>query len=122
MSTFVKRYYGINIDKEASIGEGLYIGHFGGIYVGRCSIGKTCSIHQQTRIEDEVQIGNNVWIGGHSCIKKNIIIDDDATISSGSVVIRNINRCSLVKGNPARVVMARFDNTSLLVKSDNNIS
>jgi len=116
---WVIQCYGIQIDRDASIGKGFYIGHLSGIYIGRCSIGKICSVHQQTRIEDNVVVGDNVWIGGHSVIKAGVTIEDDVTISSGSSVTGDIKKGSLVMGNPLRVVMSRFDNSSLLVKKAN---
>jgi len=41
------RMYDIRISSEADIGKGFYIGHFGGIRIGKCKIGENCSIHNR---------------------------------------------------------------------------
>lgn len=122
------KMFGINIDRNASIDRGLFINHFGGIYIGKCRMGSNCSIHHQVKIgysEDPGNedysiplIGNNVWIGGHAIIYNNVVIEDNATIAAGSVVKSNVNKNNLVMGNPARVINKNFDYTTLLVNMD----
>lgn len=46
LSWTVGKAFGIQIDRRASIGEGLHIYHFGGIVIGPCRLGKNCTIHQ----------------------------------------------------------------------------
>ncbi len=116
----VQILYGIHISPKASIGGGLYIGHLGGINIKNCIIGKNCSVHQQTTIgiyEDDRNrpvIGNFVWIGAHSWINNNIVIENDATIAAGSVVTKNIKERTLVMGNPARIIINKYNNKHLL--------
>lgn len=124
LNSAVKVLYGINIDRKAVIGEGFYIGHFGGISVGECSIGKNCSIHQQVRIVgldtenpgSGTKIGDNVWIGAHSKIESDVIIEDNVTVGAGSVVKKGmiVKEKNLVMGNPARVIKRDYDNSNLL--------
>ncbi len=116
----VQILYGIHISPEASIGGGLYIGHLGGIHINNCMIGENCSVHQQTTIgiyeneRDRPLIGNYVWIGAHSSINNNIIIEDDTTIAAGSVVTKNVKQGTLVMGNPARIIINKYNNKHLL--------
>ncbi|MEP3276536.1 MAG: sugar O-acetyltransferase [Stappiaceae bacterium] len=49
-----------------------------------------------------VEIGANVWIGGGSIILGGVVIGDDAIIAAGSVVTRDVEAGTTVKGNPAR--------------------
>lgn len=120
---FVTRIlYGIHIAPKASIGKGFYIGHFGGIFIGPCRIGRNCSIHQQVCIgqyaphnqSDETWIGNNVWIGSHATISAGVRVEDNVTIAAGSVVKSDVKRGNLVMGDPARVISRNYNNKSLL--------
>ena len=118
----IERMYGIHIDRKATIGKGFYIGHVGGIFIGRCNIGENCSVHQQVKIgkklnmtkNGEIVIGNNVWIGAHSEIAPGVNIDDESTILVGSSVKTNVIKGSLVMGSPARMILRKYDNKSLL--------
>jgi acetyltransferase-like isoleucine patch superfamily enzyme len=52
----------------------------------------------------EVVIGNNVFIGVNSVILKNVKIGDNSVIGAGSVINKDIPPCSLVVGNPGRII------------------
>lgn len=115
----IRKAYGIKLNRYADIGPGLYIGHFGGIEVGPCTIGANCSIAQQVKIcsvndtEMHVRIGSCVWIGAHARIE-GCLIEGHATIAAGAYVKRNISSRNLAAGNPARVVLTNYDNTEIL--------
>jgi len=51
-----------------------------------------------------VVIGKDVWIGCRAIILKGVTIGDGAVVGAGSVVTRDVPPCTLVAGNPARVV------------------
>lgn len=53
-------------------------------------------------------IGHDVWIGDGAFIKAGITIGSGAVIGMGSVVTRNVEPYSIVAGNPARFLRARF--------------
>lgn len=55
----------------------------------------------------EVVIERNVWIGQYVIILPGVRIGEGSIIASGSVLTRNIPRCSIVGGNPARVIKER---------------
>lgn len=122
LSYFIRRAYGIRIDRRAAIGQGLYIGHFAGIVVGPCRIGENCSIHQHVRLEEGMRdgrrggptIGHHVWIGAHSRIVGPVVVGNRSTVSAGSLVTDDVQPRTLVVGHPARVVNPNYDNAALL--------
>jgi serine O-acetyltransferase len=104
---------GICIPPKCEIGEGLYIGHYGGIFFpahGR--IGHNCSLAQNVTIgvagkgdaRGAPTIGNRVFIGSHSVVVGKITIGEDAMICAGSMVTRSVPPRAVVMGNPARVL------------------
>lgn len=116
----VSRAYGIRLDLSADIGPGLYIGHVGGIDVGRCTIGAQCSMAQQTRIGPVTGgapgpvIGSRVWIGAHARVLGPLRVGSGATIAAGAHVSQDVPDRALVAGNPARVVKWFYDNSAIL--------
>jgi serine O-acetyltransferase len=104
---------GISISPHCEIGDGLYIGHYGSIFLpagGR--IGHNCSLAQNVTIgpapggkeRGVPTIGNRVFIGAHSVIVGAVTVGDDAMICAGSVVNRPVPARAVVMGNPARVI------------------
>lgn len=122
MSFIIRVLYGIQFHNDARIGEGLYIAHFGGISIGKCRIGKNCSIAHQVSIgsmnpkptETGPEIGDHVWIGAHAKIVGDVVVESHSTIVSGSVVTSDVKKNTLVMGNPARVISRNYDNRYLL--------
>jgi serine O-acetyltransferase len=116
------RLYDIKISGHAVIGAGCYIGHFGGIRIGRCQIGKQCNVNHQVKIggfshkdsNKSVMIDDHVWIGAHSKIMNSVSIGKGATISAGTVVASNIQDKVLVAGPASRVLKCNYDNAVLL--------
>ena len=53
-------------------------------------------------------IGNDVWIGRNVYLRSGISIGDGAVIGAHSVVTRNVAPYTIVAGNPAKVIRARF--------------
>jgi serine O-acetyltransferase len=115
----IRNCYGIFLAATADIGPAFWIGHFGGIEVMNCRLGKGCSIGQQTKIgtpshNPGPQIGDGVWIGAHARILSPITVGNGATIAPGARVIKDIPSSALVAGDPARVVLRRYDNAAIL--------
>ncbi len=116
------KLYDIAISHHAQIGPGCYIGHFGGIRIGPCHIGKLCNINHQVTIGDfvygesikHIVIGERVWIGAHSEIKRGVCIGNGVVISAGTIVSSDIVDRVLVAGPSARVLKRDFDNNVLL--------
>lgn len=104
---------GISIAPECRIGEGFYIGHYGGIFLHKNSpIGDNCNISQGVTIgvggrgekRGVPKIGNRVYIGPNAILFGDITIGDDAAIGAGAVVTKSVPPRGNVLGNPARVV------------------
>jgi len=104
---------GISIAHDCEVGDGLYIGHYGSIFLpagGR--VGHNCSLAQNVCIgpapggesRGVPVIGNRVFIGAHSVIVGPITVGDDAMICAGAVVNRPVPARAVVMGNPARVI------------------
>lgn len=57
--------------------------------------------NKQVIIEDFVWIGDDVTISG------NIHIGEGAIVAIGSVVVKDVPRCAIVGGNPAKIIKYR---------------
>jgi serine O-acetyltransferase len=119
LDTMTVAMWGIHIDPRAQIGEGLYIGHTGGILIGPVTMGPDCCVaHNVTlglRTDGKApgvpQIGTRVWFGTGAVVFGGITIGDGATIAPLTVVGRNVAPRSLVAGNPMLVLSRNYDNT-----------
>lgn len=54
-----------------------------------------------------VVIGNDVWIGARVIILPGVHIGDGCVIGAGSVVTKDVEACSIVAGNPAKLIRKR---------------
>ncbi|MDQ2639171.1 MAG: serine acetyltransferase [Pseudomonadota bacterium] len=119
-SRYVRLVYGIRLDLSADIGPGLYIGHFGNIWLRNCRLGAGCSISQSSRVGPACpggkgpEIGDRVWIGAHAQVIGDIRVGDGCTVSAASVLTRDLVDQTLCMGNPARAVLRGYDNTRML--------
>jgi serine O-acetyltransferase len=105
--------YGIGLDFRGEIGPGLFIGHFGGIFVNeQAKIGRNCSISHGVTIGDARRgrragaptIGDNVFIGPGAKILGNVRIGDNAAIGANCVVTSDVPDNGVVVGIPGRVI------------------
>ncbi len=105
--------FGIDISRDAKIGSGLYIGHFGGIFVNQgVEIGNNCNISQgvtlgQLNRGDRTGcpvIGNNVYIAPGAKIIGNVKIGDFSAIGANAVVVNDVAPRTTVGGIPARPI------------------
>ena len=103
---------GICLPRDAHIGGGLYLPSFGGVILGRGSIGENCTIEQNVTLgiagKGEERglptIGNRVFIGAGAMIVGKITIGDDCYIFPGSVVTRAVPPRAVVMGYPAKIM------------------
>ena len=111
-STIIPLMYNTHIQIKAEIGKGLYLGHYGGIWIGPVIIGRNCNLSQEITIgiggkgehRGVPELGNNVYIGPGAKIFGKIRIGDNVAIGANSVVSKSISDNAVVVGNPARIV------------------
>jgi len=105
--------FGIDISRDARIGSGLYIGHFGGIVVNQgvvigdnCNLSHGVTLGQSNRGERAgcPVIGSNVYIAPGAKIIGRIRIGDHAAIGANAVVIQDVEPNTTVGGIPARPI------------------
>ena len=54
-----------------------------------------------------VVIEDNVWFGNRVIVTGNVTIGEGAIIAAGSVVVKDVPKCAIVGGNPAKVIKYR---------------
>lgn len=70
----------------------------------------------------KIIIGNDIWIGHGAIILSGVTIGDGAIVAAGSVVVKDVPPCSIVGGNPAKVICMRFCSDELIQQHLNKIS
>lgn len=109
----VKVFWGISIHRQAIIGEGLFIGHWGGIFVSKMTvIGKNCEIFQDVSIGISRAgkrygypiIGDNVQIGPGVKIQGKVNIGNSVRIAPNTTVDQNIPDNVYISPAPLQVV------------------
>lgn len=101
------------IPYNANIGEGMYIGHLGNIYINpEVVIGKNVNIAQGVTLGQENRgsrkgcpsIGDKVWIGANAVVVGNIKIGNDVLIAPNTFVNFDVPSHSIVVGNPGKII------------------
>ncbi len=103
---------GVSLPAHASIGPGLYIGHFGNIIVHPDTVmGERCSISQGVTIgvlgggrPGVPRLGNDVYIGAGAKILGPVTIGDGAIVGANAVVLDDVPAGATAVGVPARIV------------------
>jgi serine O-acetyltransferase len=102
--------FGINISTNASIGPGLYIGHYGAIFLhgdmgSNCSVGQCVTVGYKGagRSTRPPRIGNNVYIGTSAVVIGDIEIGDDVIIGANTTVVVNVPAGHRVVGAAVRI-------------------
>ena len=105
--------YGIHIRSEIDIGPGLFIGHFGNIFVGGdTSIGKNCNLSQGVTIGYAgrgenwglPEIGDNVYIAPGAKIFGKLKIGNNVAIGANAVVTKDLPDNAVAAGIPAKII------------------
>jgi serine O-acetyltransferase len=104
---------GICIPSDTDIGPGLYIGHFGGIFLnGGVVIGKYCNISQCNTLglagrgekSGVPEVGDFVYIGPGAKIIGRVKVGSHAAIGANAVVTRDVPEHGVAVGVPAKVI------------------
>ncbi len=111
-SSIAATIYNTHIQIRADIGKGLYIGHYGGIWIGPVKIGKNCNLSQDVTIgiggkgenRGVPELGSYIYIGPGAKIFGKIVIGDNVAIGANSVVSKSVPDNAVMVGNPARIV------------------
>lgn len=106
----VELLLGIDISLNADIGPGLYIGHFGGIFL-HCNAGSNLSVTQDVTIGYKgggksdywPSLGNEVYIGAGAKVIGNICIGDGVVIGANTVVTKDVPPYMRVVGAAVRM-------------------
>lgn len=111
-----------SIDITSHIKSDSFIECSGGVAIGRYfHPGRGLTIYSATHnyaagtripyddihIPKPVSIGDFVWCGANVTIVPGVTIGEGAVIGAGSVVVKDVPRCAVVGGNPARVLRYR---------------
>lgn len=109
----VQTLTGINIQASCEIGPGLYIGHYGTIFIhGDVKMGKFCNISQENTLgiagrgdkRGVPEIGDFVYIGPGAKIIGQVKVGNHVAIGANAVVTRDVPDGAVVAGVPARVL------------------
>jgi serine O-acetyltransferase len=112
----VETLTGVSLPKEAEIGPGLRIWHFGGIFVHLAAvIGSHCTLRQGVTIGNRVNGGpvpvleDNVELGAYAQILGGVRVGRGAKVGAMSVVLQDVPPGTTAVGVPARVVCRHSD-------------
>jgi len=102
---------GISLPKEASIGPGLRIWHFGGVFVNPATvIGANCTLRQGVTLGNRVVDGpcpvleDDVELGAYAQILGGVRLGKGCRIGAMSVVLCDVPAGATAVGNPARII------------------
>ncbi|MFT4601514.1 MAG: UDP-3-O-[3-hydroxymyristoyl] glucosamine N-acyltransferase [Arenicella sp.] len=88
------------IGQNVKIDNLVHIAH--GVVVGANSL-----IIANAMIAGSVKIGKNVWISPSSSIIQKVNIEDDSMVGMGSVVIKDVEKSTIVAGVPAKKIKSK---------------
>ena len=103
----------MGISPQATIGPGLYIGHFGQVIInGGAVIGSNAFISQEITIgyaqrggrKGTPVIGDRVYIAPGAKLFGAITLGDDVAVGANAVVNRDVEDRSVVGGVPSRLI------------------
>lgn len=109
ISPYCKLGKGLVIKRGAIISADAVIGDNTTIQSYACighdaKIGKHCQISTHVDIGGQTVVGDCVFVGLNAPVRELLTIGDNAIISAGAVVLKNVDENVTVMGNPARVI------------------
>src|SRR5215472_2856760 len=103
----------MDLDPQATIGGGLYIGHIGGVHINPGAVlGRNCDVAHRVTIGTSAMgrpgapdVGDGVYIGTGATLIGKIKIGNEAKIAANTLVISNVPAGATVMGVPGRIIM-----------------
>jgi serine O-acetyltransferase len=103
---------GIHIFPRTRVGPGLYIGHYGGIWItvlatigANCNIGQGVTIGTARRgITKGPELGDRVWVGPNATISGQVKVGSGAVVGANTLVVSDVPENAVVVGVPARIL------------------
>jgi serine O-acetyltransferase len=120
LNGLVQIMWGIELPRSATIGPGLYIGHFGGITIAPdVVIGSNCNISQDLTIGLSGQgeragvptIGDNVYLAPGARVFGKISIGNNVKIGANAVVYKDIPDNAIVVLDPGFKILSYKGNS-----------
>lgn len=114
---------GVTIGDHVGLGDGFYLGAFGGIEIGSGTIvGERLTVHSDNHDFDDptrsireqgttalpVRIGARCWMGSNVAVLGGVEIGPDCVVGAGAVITKSFPAGSVIAGNPARLLRSRF--------------
>lgn len=65
--------------------------------------------NKSKKCDEDIYVGSDCWIGARALILKGVKINDGAIVGAGAVVTKDVPPCTIVAGNPAKIVKPRFN-------------
>lgn len=105
--------YGIRIPLTCEVGPGLYIGHWGNIWINPdVKIGSNCTLLHEVTLgrasrgptEGAPSVGDQVYLGPGSKIVGRVHLGNRSLISANSLVLQDVPDDGVVMGVPARLI------------------
>lgn len=95
---------GIFLDDYALIGPGVHLLTTNHVENPFC---------RESTQSKPIHVGKRVWVGGNVTVLPGITIGDNSIVGAGSVVTKDIPANVIVAGNPARIIRAITNETSI---------
>lgn len=101
--------YGIHINTNIDVGEGLHIVHGNGVYLNAQSIGDNVKVYQGVTVGEGANggipiIGDNVTLYTNSVIVGAIELNNFSVVGANAFVNKTVNTYEIVAGIPAKVI------------------
>ena len=122
-NTLIRIAWGIDVPRDAKIGPGLYIGHFGGIIISSAAvIGRGCNLSQAVTVglagEGErggvPTIGDEVYLGPGARLFGKITVGNNVKIGANAVIYKDVPDNAVVVLDPGFRILSYKGNRRVI--------
>lgn len=116
-SAVIYHPWNLDIGADAAIGEWALVYNLGPVRIGsRATISQRVHICAGTHDYDDVArpllkppitIGDDVWVCADAFVGPDVSICDGAIVAACAVVVKNVEKNTIVAGNPAKLIKMR---------------